>query len=272
MVDESDVADEGGIVSGDDSAMTQDENAIRKAVRGHYGQLARTGNKGQCCSNSNKAILGDVPLEACEAYAGCGLPVEAAVLEEGEVVVDLGSGGGLDAFKASKLVGQSGLVIGIDATPEMVWRARETAKKYQLSNVEFRLGEIEHVPVDSGSVDVVLSNCVINLAPDKGVVFREAFRILKPGGRLIISDIVTESPRTIDSADLNAWAECVAGALPRDEYLALIKKAGFEDVQIKRNTNQEIGTREAQSCCDQEVTSVTVIAKKPNGASVGQRG
>ena len=250
--------------------MTPDENAIRKAVKDHYGQLAQTGNRGECCCSSNVVSQDDIPLEARQVYAGCGLPVEAAQVGEGDVVLDLGSGGGLDAFKASKLVGESGLVIGVDATPEMIWRARETAKKHQLPNVEFRLGEIEHLPVDSGSVDVVISNCVINLAPDKGAVFREAFRVLKPGGRLIISDMVAEGAPRIDRSDLNAWAECIAGALPRDEYVALVEKAGFEDIKVKRNTIEEIDNTEAQSCCDHGVTSVTVIAMKPNGGSVGR--
>lgn len=252
--------------------MTPDENAIRKAVKDHYGQLAQTGNRGECCCGSNASSQGDLPPEARQVYAGCGLPVETAQVGEGEVVLDLGSGGGLDAFKASKLVGDSGLVIGVDATPEMIWRARETAKRHQLSNVEFRLGEVEHVPVDSASVDVVLSNCVINLAPDKGAVFREAFRVLKPGGRLIISDVVTEGPQRVDRSNLNGWAECIAGALPRDEYVALIEKAGFEDVKVKGNTIEEIDNGEAQSCCDPGVSSVTVMAKKPNDASVGQKG
>lgn len=205
-------------------------------------------------------------------YDGCGLPVEAARVEEGEVVVDLGSGGGLDAFKASKLVGESGLVIGVDATPEMVWRARETAKKHGLSNVEFRLGEIEHLPVDSGSVDVVLSNCVINLAPDKGLVFREAFRVLKPSGRLAVSDMVAKGPRKMDRLDLDAWAGCMAGALPIDEYVALVEKAGFEDVKVKRNTIEGIDDSEAQSCCDHGVTSVTVTARRPKCASAKLNG
>jgi ubiquinone/menaquinone biosynthesis C-methylase UbiE len=180
--------------------------------------------------------------------------VETAAIKEGEVVVDLGSGGGFDAFRASKLVGQSGLVIGVDATPEMVWRARETAKKHGSSNVEFRLGEIEHVPVDSNLAEVVISNCVINLAPDKGVVFREAYRILKPGGRLVVSDTVAECTLKVDSKDLNAWTECVAGALPEDEYIDLIKKAGFVDIEVRGKT---------QSCCSQGIASVTVTATAP---------
>ena len=220
--------------------MTPDENVVRKAVRDHYAQLAQTGSRRECCGGPSAASQSEASSEAREVYAGCGLPVEAALIGKGEVVVDLGSGGGLDVFNASKLVGESGLVIGVDATPEMVWRARETAKKHQLSNVEFRLGEIEHVPVDSGSADVVLSNCVVNLAPDKGAVFRDAFRILKPGGRLIISDIVTEGSQEINRSDLDAWAECVAGALPLDEYVALIEKAGFEGVKVNRNTLEQI--------------------------------
>jgi len=261
----------GSTASGDESAMALDENTIRKSVRDHYGRLAQTESRRECCCGPSAATQGNAPLEAREVYDGCGFPVETANIREGEVVVDLGSGGGLDAFQASKLVGKSGLVIGVDATPEMVWRARETMKKYQFSNVEFRLGEIEHLPVDSAIADVVLSNCVINLAPDKGTVFREAFRVLKPGGRLVISDMVTEGPRKIDRSDKEAWAECIAGALPRDEYIALIKKAGFEDVQVKGKADDEIDNGEAQSCCDDEVTSVTVIATKPNDALVGQR-
>jgi len=196
-------------------------------------------------------------LEASQVYAGCRSPVETAAIREGEVVVDLGSGGGLDAFKASKLVGQSGLVIGVDATPEMVWRARETARKHGFSNVEFRLGEIEHIPVDSNSADVVISNCVINLAPDKGLVFREAYRILKPGGRLVVSDTVAECTLKVDSKDLNAWTECVAGALPEDEYIDLIKKTGFVDIEVRGKT---------QSCCSQGIASITVTATAPKNA------
>jgi len=183
--------------------------------------------------------------------------VETAAIKEGEVVVDLGSGGGFDAFRASKLVGQSGLVIGVDATPEMVWRARETAKKHGFPNVDFRLGEIEHIPVDSNSADVVISNCVINLAPDKGLVFREAYRILKPGGRLVVSDTVAECTLKVDSKDLNAWTECVAGALPEDEYIDLIKKSGFVDIEVRGKT---------QSCCSQGIASVTVTATAPKNA------
>jgi len=204
-------------------------------------------------------------LEASQVYAGCGSPVETAAIKEGEVVVDLGSGGGFDAFNASRLVGQSGLVIGVDATPEMIWRARETAKKHGFSNVEFRLGEIEHLPVDSNSADVVMSNCVINLAPDKGAVFKEAYRILRPGGRLVVSDTVAEENLKVDRDDLNGWAECVAGALPEREYVALIKEAGFADVQVTRKSPMQI-SGEGPECCSQGITSVTVRATVPKNA------
>jgi SAM-dependent methyltransferase len=234
-----------------------DETPVRKAVRDHYSQLAQDKKgHGSCCGPSSLAS-NVVPQEASQIYDGCGLPVEVADIGEGDVVVDLGSGGGYDVFRTSKLVGQSGRVIGVDATPEMIWRARETAKKYAFSNVEFRLGEIEHMPLDPDSVDVVISNCVINLAPDKGAVFREAFRVLKLGGRLAVSDTVSECTLKVDSQDLNAWAECSAGALPEDEYLSLMEKAGFVDIDVKGKT---------QSCGSQGISSITVTATKPRKA------
>jgi len=246
--------------------MTVDETSIRRVVRDHYSELAQTGKGSGGCCGPTPSEADATPSEASQVYDGCGSPIEAAAIKEGEIIVDLGSGGGLDVFKASKLVGESGRVVGVDATPEMVWRARETAKKHAYSNVEFRLGEIEHLPTDSNSVDVVVSNCVINLAPDKGAVFREAYRILKPGGRLVISDTVTECTLKIDPKNLNAreqcvtrknvdsWAECVAGALPEDEYVELIKRTGFVDIDVKGKT---------QSCCSQGIASITVTATKP---------
>jgi arsenite methyltransferase len=233
--------------------MMSNETSIRRAVRDHYGQLAQASKRQGCCGPTpNEADA--VPSEASQIYDGCGSPIEAAAVREGELVVDLGSGGGLDVFRASKLVGSSGRVIGVDATPEMVWRARETARKHAFSNVEFRLGEIEHLPMDSNSVDVVVSNCVINLAPDKAVAFREAYRVLKPGGRLTISGTVAECTVKVNPKDLNAWTECSAGALPEDEYINLIKTAGFVDIETKAKT---------QSCCSQGIASITVTATKP---------
>ena len=246
--------------------MATDEISIRRAVRDHYSQLAQTGKGSGGCCGPTPAQTDAAPSEASQIYDGCGSPIEAAAIKEGEIVVDLGSGGGLDVFRASKLVGESGRVIGVDATPEMVWRARETAKKHAYSNVEFRLGEIEHLPMDSSSADVIVSNCVINLAPDKSAVFREAYRTLRPGGRLVISDTVTECMLKIDpkdltvreqcvaSKDVDSWAECAAGALPEDEYVDLIKRTGFVEIDMKGKT---------QSSCSQGIASITVTATKP---------
>jgi arsenite methyltransferase len=234
-----------------------DETSVRKVVRDHYAQLAQDKKPSVSCCGLDPAASNGVPQEAARIYDGCGSPVEMAEIRDGNVVVDLGSGGGFDVFKASKLVGQSGRVIGVDATPEMIWRARETAKKYAFSNVEFRLGEIEHIPVEKDSADVALSNCVINLAPDKEAVFREAYRILKPGGRLVISDMISECTVKVDPEDLKAWAECSAGAVPEDEYIGLIEKTGFVNVDVKGKT---------QSCCSQGTASITVTATKPDRA------
>jgi len=243
--------------------MKPDETSIRKAVRAHYAELAQAGKAGESCCGQNLSSSDAAPPEASQIYAGCGSPVELAGIKEGEVVADLGSGGGFDAFKASRLVGETGRVIGVDATPEMIWRARETAKKYGVSNVDFRLGEIEHVPIDSSSVDVAISNCVINLAPDKGAVFREAYRVLKPGGRLVVSDTVAEYALKVNLQDLDAWAACVAGALPQEEYVALIKETGFTGVDIRRELPEELKQKERECCSTPGIASVTVTATKP---------
>jgi SAM-dependent methyltransferase len=164
---------------------------------------------------------------------GCGNPAATADLKAGEVVLDLGSGAGVDVFLAASKVGPTGRVIGVDMTEEMVEKAKGIARDHGYRNVEFRLGEIEKLPVENESVDAIVSNCVINLSPDKSKVFREACRVLKPGGRLTVSDIVSEGalPDEIKS-DSNAWACCIGGALEQQEYLKEIKKAGFEDVQV----------------------------------------
>jgi ubiquinone/menaquinone biosynthesis C-methylase UbiE len=164
---------------------------------------------------------------------GCGNPTALAELTEGETVLDLGCGAGLDVFLAAQKVGDTGKVIGVDMTPEMVAKARENAEKGHYTNVEFRLGEIENLPIEDNSVDVIISNCVINLSPDKLVTFKEAFRVLKPNGRILISDLVTEGELPEDiRQSFEAWACCIAGALERQEYLGTIEKAGFRDVAI----------------------------------------
>jgi ubiquinone/menaquinone biosynthesis C-methylase UbiE len=177
----------------------------------------------------------ELPESVTNVAAGCGDPVTLASLEPGQTVLDLGSGGGIDCFLAAKRVGPTGRVIGVDMTPQMLDRARANQTKLGADNVEFRLGEIEHLPVPDESVDVILSNCVINLSTDKPQVFREAFRVLKPGGRLAVSDIVTdgELPREIQDS-MAAWYGCVAGALPVEEYIAGLEEAGFVDIQVEK--------------------------------------
>ena len=179
-----------------------------------------------------KEDLKNIP-DGANLALGCGNPTAVASLKEGEVVLDLGSGAGVDAFLAANAVGERGKVIGVDMTPEMLERARENARNGDYGNVEFRLGEIENLPVADNSVDVVISNCVINLAPDKRKVFTEAFRVLKPGGRLMISDMVLlkELPDFIKNS-IEAYIGCLSGAMMRDEYIGAIKVAGFQEVSI----------------------------------------
>ena len=173
-----------------------------------------------------------VPEKAVSGL-GCGNPVALANLQEGQTVLDLGCGGGMDAFLSSKKVGPTGKVIGVDLTPEMVQKAKTVASKHGYTNVEFRLGDIESLPVDDNSVDVVISNCVINMVPNKLKAFKEAYRVLKPGGRLLVSDLVSLVPIPEYLKDSpNFWARCIGGALQRDEYLQMVADAGFDDVKF----------------------------------------
>lgn len=189
-----------------------------------------------------------IPQEAGEISLGCGNPLAMATLKPGETVVDIGSGGGIDVFLAANRVGKSGHVIGVDMTPAMLNRARESAKKNGYDQVEFRQGEAENLPVEDTSVDVVISNCVINLTEDKGTAFQEIYRILKPGGRLEISDVVASHtlPETIRN-NPNSWAACVSGSLPEQEYLALISFAGFTNIKTQRSENYEGNTADYYS-------------------------
>ncbi len=225
---------------------------IKDIVREKYGNIAAAG--GSCCPSASccggpafvteigkKIGYADADLSAVPDGAnlglGCGNPIALASLQEGETVLDLGSGAGFDCFLAAGRVGPTGKVIGVDMTPGMVERARENARKDGVDNVEFRLGDIEHLPVGDGSVDVVISNCVINLAPDKGRVFREAFRVLKPGGRLMVSDIVLTKPLPEFVKDsVAAYVGCVAGATLREDYLEAMRQAGFVDVTVQGET------------------------------------
>jgi SAM-dependent methyltransferase len=175
----------------------------------------------------------ELPPEVTDLSLGCGDPVTLAGLQTGQTVLDLGSGGGIDCFLAAKVVGPTGRVIGVDMTASMVETARANRQKIGAENVEFRLGEIEYLPVADRDVDVIISNCVINLSPDKPQVFREAYRVLKPGGKLAVSDIVTNGPLPEEiRTNLNAWASCIAGALDVSETVQAIEDAGFVDVEI----------------------------------------
>jgi SAM-dependent methyltransferase len=176
--------------------------------------------------------LNSVP-EGANLGLGCGNPVALASLKEGDAVLDLGSGAGFDAFLAAARVGPAGKVIGVDMTPEMVYKAKANAVKGGFQNVDFRLGEIENLPVSGSEVDVIISNCVINLSPEKGKVFKEAFRVLKPGGRLMVSDLVLLKPLPeIVRQSVEEYVGCIAGALMKDEYLAAITAAGFRDLKV----------------------------------------
>ncbi|MFQ5986785.1 MAG: methyltransferase domain-containing protein [Thermoplasmata archaeon] len=220
-------------------------------VQTRYNRLAR--NEGACCDrNYTPEELAAVPAEAVLGL-GSGNPGRAAGLREGEVVVDLGSGAGVDVFLAAVRVGPGGRAIGIDMTPSMVRRARTIARREGTTNAEFHEGVIEDLPLEEASADVVLSNCVINLSPDKSAVFREAFRVLRPGGRLVISDIVQERPLT----ELDEACGCIENAMVRAVYLETIRGAGFRDVRILEDRPWLIGDGEV------EASALTIRAAKP---------
>jgi arsenite methyltransferase len=197
-----------------------------------------------------------LPEEVTELSMGCGDPITLASLKPGQTVLDLGSGGGIDCFMAAKKVGEAGHVIGVDMTAEMLEKARLNQSRMGFKNVEFRLGEIEHLPVADNTVDVIISNCVVNLSPDKPQVFREAFRVLRPGGKFAVSDIVTDGPLPQEVKDsLTAWAGCVAGALDVKEYLDGLKAAGFTNIELtpvyfdQETIDEAVKQVEGSSCC-----------------------
>ena len=246
---------------------------LKDFVKKRYGEIAQTEQScccsSSCCGSSTADIakkigyseqdLEDVPDSAILGL-GCGNPVALANLKEGETVLDLGSGGGIDVFLASKKVGQNGKVIGVDMTEEMLKRAKASATKFDYSNVEFRLGEIENLPVKTGTVDTIISNCVINLSLDKLKVFQEAYRVLKNDGKLMVSDIVTKGdlPENIRKS-FDAWAGCIAGALEKNEYLGTIKKAGFGTIRNISEKDYAINVSEELAG---KIVSIQVEASK----------
>ncbi|MGD8505049.1 MAG: arsenite methyltransferase [Candidatus Bathyarchaeota archaeon] len=249
-----------------------EDKEVKEYVKKRYGEIAKS--EASCCSSCgcgpsaadvalrigySEEDLKNVP-EASSMGLGCGNPVALASLREGEIVLDLGSGGGIDVFLAAKKVGTKGKVIGVDMTEEMIQRARATASKYGYENVEFRRGEIENLPIQDNSVDAVISNCVINLSPDKQKVFQEAHRVLKTGGRIMISDIVTEGelPEEVRKS-FDAWAGCIAGALEKGDYLDTIKRSGFKDVKVVSESTYSIDVSQELKG---KITSVQVEAHK----------
>ncbi len=222
--------------------MTQ--TPVHDAVREHYAERARKADSccapdstSACCDTKNviypEELLASVPDDIANFSLGCGDPITLAGLQPGQTVLDLGSGGGLDCFLAAKKVGESGHVIGVDMTPEMLAKARASAKRMGVTNVEFRHGFLEDLPVEDNSIDVTISNCVINLSPDKRKVFNEVFRVLKPGGKLAVSDIVTDGPLPdAIKQSLSMWAGCVAGAVDAGDYVAMMESVGFTDISI----------------------------------------
>ncbi len=218
---------------------------IKEAVRQKYARAAKGSNP--CCDPVTANLYGqeeiaEIPEEAVRASLGCGNPTLLAQLGEGETVLDLGSGGGIDVLLSARRVGPTGKVYGLDMTDEMLELARENQRKAGVTNVEFLKGEIENIPLPDNSVDVIISNCVINLSADKGKVLREAFRVLRPGGRFAVSDVVStrEVPAVIKKS-VELWIGCVAGALQESEYRTLLKEAGFEAIDIEPTREYKFG-------------------------------
>lgn len=221
--------------------MTQNPDTIHESVREHYAERIKNSasccGSDACCSPQSSLypadLISTLPSDISSTSYGCGDPITLASLQAGQIVLDLGSGAGLDCFFAARKVGATGKAIGVDMTPEMIERARASAQRLNITNVEFRQGYLEDLPIDSNSVDVIISNCVINLSPDKAKVFSEAFRVLKPGGKLAVSDIVTDGPLPeAIKKSMSAWAGCIAGALNVKEYRASMESAGLTNIFV----------------------------------------
>ena len=262
-----------------------DQETVKEMIRRRYGAIAVEGGNSGCCAPASSCCGPAAPVPTPDDLArrmgysegelaatpdganlglGCGNPSAIAAMRPGEVVLDLGSGAGFDAFLAARQVGGQGRVIGVDMTHEMLKKARDNARKLDLTNVEFRLGEIEHLPVADGSVDVIISNCVINLSPDKAQVFREAFRVLKPGGRIAISDVVRlrDFPAEI-LADERLLCGCVGGAAIADEVRGWLADAGFGEIRIEAKPESRELIKEWADGAEEYVVSATVEARKP---------
>jgi ubiquinone/menaquinone biosynthesis C-methylase UbiE len=255
---------------------------IKEVVKEKYGEAAlraRTQSKSGCCGTSsccgtdndpvtsnlyNESEKSTLPEQAVIASLGCGNPTELAQLHTGEVVLDLGSGGGIDVLLSARRVGPTGKAYGLDMTDEMLALARENQRQSGLENVEFLKGEIENIPLPDNSVDVIISNCVINLSADKDQVLREAFRVLKPGGRLAVSDVVTkgEVPEVVRRHML-LWAGCIAGALENADYIAKLAKAGFEEIDIE--PTRVYSLEDAREFLNQEGIDVEALAPQVEG-------
>lgn len=263
----------------------QNQDQIRQIVREKYGEVARSGQTGCSPSGGGHGCCGPGPEiserlgysaeelaagEGANLGLGCGNPQAIAAIREGEVVLDLGSGAGFDCFLAARQVGPTGQVIGVDMTADMISRARANALKLGTTNVDFRLGEIEHLPVADASVDVVISNCVINLSPAKGRVLEEVFRVLKPGGRIAISDVVllAELPPTLRT-QAEAIVGCIAGAARPDELEAALRSAGFAEVRVEvdQGSREVIRDWYPGSGAEQYVASARIQARKAGPSS-----
>lgn len=263
--------------------MSNNKEDIREFIRKNYGEVAQQGSAGACCSAGcccgdapinisetsikigySESDLANVPLEA-NMGLGCGNPLAIAALKEGEVVLDLGSGGGFDCFLARRQVGETGHVIGVDMTADMIKLARKNAEKSGFTNVEFRLGEIEHLPVADNSVDVIISNCVINLSLDKKQVFKDVYRVLKSGGRLSISDVVATAqlPQNLKD-DLALIAGCIGGAEFVEDIKVMLQDAGFQDIRMtpKENSREIVKSWAPGKNIEDYIASYLIEAKK----------
>lgn len=262
--------------------MKKDSEEILKGVSDFYAKAIgdKTGAR-SCCGDGATARKGFAryvgysddelesrPSDTAGLSFGCGNPLAFSDVQEGETVLDLGSGAGIDCFIAAKKVGSTGKVIGLDMTPEMINEAERAATKGGFTNIEFLLGRNEEMPIASSSVDWVISNCVINLSPEKDRVFSEAFRVLKPGGHLLVSDIVAENITDSMRQDISAWASCVSGAVSEDEYLGIIKESGFESAEVVDGVDYDVQAGSGPS----KISSIRVSAVKPTRASESSGG